>query len=132
MKKENWRGRNKTFGERSKSSGSLRKGKGDTDLSSFPVLPSALFARQLFLFFSSCFCFFCSFTLFSPLPTLWWPQAVIFSRNVFFLNEFPLKMCQTFERSVSDNSPILLTSYTERKFKVDTTKAVLVCTVGRD
>ena len=41
-------------------------------------------------------------------------------------------MCQIFERSASDNSPILLTSYTEGKFKVDTTNAVLVCTVGRD
>ena len=41
-------------------------------------------------------------------------------------------MCHVFERSVSDISPVLLTSYTEGKFKVDTTKAVLVCTVGRD
>ena len=54
-----------------------------------------------------------------------------FSRNVFF-NEIPLKMWQVFERSVSDNSPILLTSYTEGKFKVDTTNVVLVCTVGGD
>ena len=57
---------------------------------------------------------------------------MIFSRNVFFLNEIPLKMCQVFGRSASDNSPILLTSYTEGKFKVDTTNAVTVCTVGRD
>ena len=57
---------------------------------------------------------------------------MIFSRNVFFFNEIPLKMCQVFGRSASDNSPILLTSYTEGKFKVDTTNAVTVCTVGRD
>ena len=62
---------------------------------------------------------------------------MIFSRDVFiyiyiYFNEISLKMCQVFERSASDNSPILLTSYTEGKFKVDTTNAVLVCTVGRD
>ena len=64
---------------------------------------------------------------------------MIFSRDVYiyiyiyiYFNEISLKMCQVFERSASDNSPILLTSYTEGKFKVDTTNAVLVCTVGRD
>lgn len=41
-------------------------------------------------------------------------------------------MCQVFERNVSDNSPTLLASYTEGKFKVDTTNSVLVYTVGRD
>ena len=56
---------------------------------------------------------------------------MIFSRNVFF-NDIPLKMWQVFEHSVSDNSPILLTSYTKGKFKVDTTNVVLVCTVGGD
>ena len=118
MKKENWRGRNKKFGERSKPSGSLGEGKGDADLSSFLVLPFFFF---FFLLFYSVFAF--AHTVVA--------QAVIFSRNVFF-NDIPLKMWQVFEHSVSDNSPILLTSYTKGKFKVDTTNVVLVCTVGGD
>ena len=119
MKKENWRGRNKKFGERSKPSGSLGEGKG----------PSALFARQLFLFIFFFF-FLLFYSVFAFAHTVV-AQAVIFSRNVFF-NDIPLKMWQVFEHSVSDNSPILLTSYTKGKFKVDTTNVVLVCTVGGD
>lgn len=128
MKRENWIGRNKKFGERSKPSGSLGKGKGDADLSSFPVLPSALFASQFFLFN-----FFLLFhSVFDLAHTVVAPGCDFFTKCFFFFNEIPLKMCQVFGRSASDNSPILLTSYTDGKFKVDTTNAVTVCTVGRD
>lgn len=129
MKRENWIGRNKKFGERSKPSGSLGKGKGDANLSSFSVLPSAPFASQFFLFN---FFFLLFHSVFAFAHTVVAPGRDFLTKCFFFLNEIPLKMCQVFERSVSDNSPILLTSYTEGKFKVDTTNAVLVCTVGRD
>ena len=54
MKKENWRGRNKKFGERSKPSGSLGEGKGDADLSSFLVLPFFFFFFAVLLCFRLC------------------------------------------------------------------------------
>lgn len=102
MKKENWSGRNKKFGKRSKPSDSLGKGKGDADLSSFPVLPSALFARQFFFFFQVVFFFLLLHSVLAFAHTVVAPGRDFFT-NFFFLNEIPLKMCQVFERSVSDN-----------------------------
>ena len=65
---------------------------------SFPRLSSL----ANFFFFSSCFFFLLLHSVLAFAHTVVAPGRDFFT-NFFFLNEIPLKMCQVFERSVSDN-----------------------------